>query len=63
MSILLLVACRNEPSDEPDSSAGYSAVPAPYLVLTQKALTYQADDQLDAWGSLLAEDVEYHSPG
>ncbi|MFB9294615.1 nuclear transport factor 2 family protein [Persicitalea jodogahamensis] len=61
--LFLLAACRSNPSGEPASSTDYSPAPTPYLVLAQKAITYQADYQLDAWGSLLAEDVEYHIPG
>lgn len=30
-----------------------------YVVLAQRALTYQADFQWDAWAGLLAPDVEY----
>lgn len=52
----LLAACHGHPPDPP---ADYAAVPAPYLVLAQKAITYQADDQLDDWARLLADDVEY----
>ena len=36
--------------------------PTPYLVLAQKAITYQADEQLEDWADLLADDVEYQGP-
>lgn len=54
----LLAACTGHAPDPP-AAADYTAAPAPYLVLAQKAITYQADEQLDDWAHLLADDVEY----
>jgi hypothetical protein len=60
--LLLLTLMRYRPTgDEPSPGEGvYALAPASYVVLAQKALTYQADFQLEAWGELLAKDVEYH---
>ena len=33
-----------------------------YIVLAQKALTYQADGDWEAWGDMLADSVLYYAP-
>lgn len=58
--MLVLSACRSDP---PSTPAGeFTIATSGFVALTQKALTYQADFELEAWGQLLAADVEYHLP-
>lgn len=56
---VILAACQGTSTHRPPP-ASYTAAPDHYLVLAQKAITYQADFQLDDWAKLLAENVEYH---
>ncbi len=57
-----LPGCRDTESRRPPQEDALVIAPATYAVLSQKALTYQADFQLEAWAQLLAGDVEYHVP-
>lgn len=57
-----LVACRDTESRRLPQEDALVIAPDTYAVFSQKALTYQADFQLEAWAELLAGDVEYHVP-
>ena len=59
---ILTVACQSSQKPLPLDADAMSAASSEYLVLAQKALTYQADFRLNDWSSLLAEDVEYDLP-
>ncbi len=56
---VLFLSCQtteNRRRAAPDSAQATTH----YVVLAQKALTYQADFQYEAWAGLLAEDVVYY---
>ena len=55
---LLLTACQ---TGSPTPPADYAIAAPAYLVLAQKALTYQTDFDLDAWSGLLSDSVAYRS--
>ena len=56
---LLLLTCR---SADTESSADLTIASSDYVVLAQKALTYQADFDLEAWADMLADDVVFSPP-
>jgi hypothetical protein len=58
--LALQTACTSTTLKEPPTDYG-TADPS-YLVLTQKALTYQADFDTDAWGEMLTDSVEFIAP-
>ncbi len=57
-----LLSCRGTSSGESAGANDATAAPDHYVVLAQKALTYQADGQYEAWAELLAEDVTCYPP-
>lgn len=59
----LLLGCQPAGPNQSSPPADSTTDPSSYLVLAQKALTYQADFQFDDLSTLLADDVELHLPG
>lgn len=59
--LLLLTACHPA-SDPTEADTDYTLAHPAYVVLAQKALTYQADFDADAWANLLADSVVYYPP-
>lgn len=57
--LLWLTACQE--ASKP-SAMGLSIATDEYIVLTEKALTYQADGNWEAWADMLAPDVSYFLP-
>ncbi len=55
-------ACVNTEQAPPARPEAYAVASSQFAVLAQKAVTYQADFQLEAWAQLLAGNVEYHLP-
>lgn len=53
---LWLFACQTTRTDEPED---LSIASDDYVVLTQKALSYQADFDMEAWAGMLADDVVF----
>lgn len=56
---ILLLTCR---SADPESGTALAIASPDYVVLTQKAITYQADFDLEAWADMMSDEVEYIPP-
>lgn len=57
--LLWLVSCQ-EAAERPTS--GLRIATNEYIVLAEKALTYQADGDWEAWDNMLAPNVSYYLP-
>lgn len=60
--ITFLTGCVPTGRMETPAEGEDTLAPSTYVVLAQKALTYQADFQWREWADLLAPDVEYYLP-
>ncbi|RRB07607.1 hypothetical protein [Larkinella rosea] len=63
--VLVLLLVLNLACAPPSSNGlpdGYETAAPAYLVLTQKALSYQADFDTEAWGQMLTDSVEFITP-
>jgi hypothetical protein len=58
--LALNLACAPPAPNEPPND--YETADPAYLVLTQKALAYQADFDTDAWGEMLTDSIEFIAP-
>ncbi|RCR67900.1 nuclear transport factor 2 family protein [Larkinella punicea] len=58
--LALQTACTPTTLKEPLTD--YGTADLSYLVLTQKALTYQADFDTEAWGEMLTDSIEFIAP-
>lgn len=59
LSVMGLWACSATNRESSPPADRYSIATQNYAVLAEKALTYQADFDLEGWGSMLADDVQY----
>lgn len=55
----LLFACQKQ---ENSSNNDLSIATQNYAVLAEKTISYQADFDLDSWGKMLADDVQFELP-
>ncbi|GAB3936677.1 hypothetical protein [Larkinella terrae] len=60
--LLLALDLACAPPSQNGLPDGYETAAPAYLVLTQKALTYQADFDTEAWGQMLTDSIEFISP-
>lgn len=58
--LALNLACAPPAPNDPPAEFGTADIS--YLVLTQKALSYQADFDTEAWGEMLTDSVEFVAP-
>lgn len=56
------VSCSSTDRATTSQQKDFSLATSSYSVLAEKAISYQADFNVDAWGDLLADDVEYIFP-
>lgn len=59
LTVMGLWTCSAEEDNTSLPADRYSIATQNYAVLAEKALTYQADFDLDGWGSMLADDVQF----
>lgn len=53
------LACSSTEQSPPEAHSQYTIATDNYVVLAEKALTYQADFDWESWGNMLADDVQY----
>lgn len=53
------LACSSTGQSPSEAHSQYTIATDNYAVLAEKAITYQADFEWEAWGSMLADDVHY----
>lgn len=53
------LACSSTGQSTSSEESDYTIASLNYAVLAEKAITYQADFEWEAWGSMLADDVRY----
>ncbi|WP_337042174.1 nuclear transport factor 2 family protein [Emticicia sp. 17c] len=58
----LLITCSNKEQPPALTPDAYTIATPNYAVLAEKAFSYQADFNWDAWTELLADDIQYYLP-
>ena len=56
------VSCSSTDRTTASQQNDFALATSNYTVLAEKAISYQADFNVEAWGDLLADDVEYIFP-